>query len=282
MMYQRDKLGVYVGAELEALAEKTLAISQGWDLENLNKFKRNFPAADLATRDKRICIQVTLHLDKAKFDDTLAKFDPLRGVDPRVDKDARLYVMGLTCSSRDAQSSWKRPAHVTSGDFVTLLRPWDLDPAPLLELEKCILGYVRRLEKPVQQDHDAVQAIINAMFRKSLYEATQYEEDWHACQAAMRDVRHLLATGEQITGVGHRKVADPSALDQIYRIPLQGIELKVSRVSHVIQAAFDSKGQPDPMDKKKIDRLRNAILRDIETLTTAYNLDSPFPSKILN
>jgi len=93
----RQKTGFHDMERLiEIIIKKIFNILEGWQLDNLNILKMNFPAIDLADKQNKIAVQVTTNASPAKIKKTIDKFEKL-GLDKNYDK---LIIMGFCKNSK--------------------------------------------------------------------------------------------------------------------------------------------------------------------------------------
>lgn len=125
IVYSKVKIGHYdVNKMVEGFYNDLLNLVYGWNLENKNKEKLNYPGIDLGCDISRIGVQVTSQNTHTKIDRTLEKFDRYCGNDYD-----RLIIFIITSKSNHSKDFISKVVFDKDNDII------DVDDL-LIEIEK--------------------------------------------------------------------------------------------------------------------------------------------------
>lgn len=190
----------------ETAAQDALNAAFGWRLQNLNGTTFNQPAIDLQSANKRIGVQVTNHVTKKKYDDTLDSLLLARQTNPDLEKIKEVYVVGMTCVDNADITLWKPVSAAPHIKAIALplekaLNLSNRTPAQIGRIDKAMQDLAYTTPAFSRTDKDELELhLIPALNRAAITDTHTIEVDWTRLLTAMADIRRLLCQGANPSG----------------------------------------------------------------------------------
>ena len=211
---------------IEIIVKKTFNILDNWQLENLNILKVNYPAIDLADKQKQIAVQVTTNASPAKITKTVKKFEEL-GLDKVYQK---LIIVGF-CKKSNVNNLKINYSVIGIDDIVhRLIEKSDehlIDE--VIQIMRMHSDYGRLHP---YDDKDCLEIVLNIIDRNAVKHRMYCEGNYLDMISGLNEISEVISKG-QINKKEKSKSIDDFQ-DQSIIVFLHNIRNSVSKITSLI------------------------------------------------
>jgi hypothetical protein len=241
---------------LESLSIKLFKTIYNYNLKNLNTGKKNYPAIDLADKDKKIAVQVTTNATSRKINNTIEKFckhDFYKDYNT-------LVIYGFCKASKNRILAPEKYIILDTSDLINELIDMN-DENRLQDVLNEIRQHVDYSALHPYSDVDCLKILLQTIDRNAIKHGMSCEGDYNNMVDGLNEITELISAGQIKRKYASKPINqfnDKSIVDFMV-----SVRNNISEIIYIINRKRTSKRNficLDLSDMKKIDKIKNTII----------------------
>lgn len=264
---QRSGAGFHdVERMVEALCIPLFRAWKGYDLQNMNQIRVNYPAIDFADAPKRVAVQVTTKATPSKIRETVRVYEN----ENFPNEYDRLYIFGFIKVSKE-----RVPSYCTVVGIDAIIT--DLYDRGEEEDVQEVLDAVQRHQSYSSlhpwDDRNCLEIVLNYIDRNAIKHVMAVEGSAKEMVKGLNEISELIGKGQVQRRTKSKSINDFEDVDmKIYLRKVMDVISQIVSIVNSARAGGSDLAIMEPAQMNEIDKLKATIVEESNRIARRYNI----------